>query len=239
MASKTISQRISLEGGEEFRKKLEDIGTAGEKSFKQIATAGQNAKIDPQQFDRVKQALDNLAAAGSQLGQQLQQLGQASASFGTAGTQAAQQVTTGLQQTGTATQQTATGFKSAAAEANNLGIRIGIVAGITEAATSKLLGFVNTLRAALAPGALLKGVVDTGNAIHDQAEELNLSVAAWLKLRQALSETSVSTDDAKTALEKLTTTIDDAKGGIGRLGASTQQVVKFADGHRRLDHQIE
>ena len=37
MAAKTISQRISLEGSDDIRKKLEELGKSGEQAFKQIS----------------------------------------------------------------------------------------------------------------------------------------------------------------------------------------------------------
>lgn len=72
----TISQRITLEGAEDIRKKLEDLGKAGEQAFKQIQDAAKKPIVDPAQIDKSKQAFDQLAAAATRTGAAIQQAGQ-------------------------------------------------------------------------------------------------------------------------------------------------------------------
>ena len=172
----TISQRITLDGGDDIKKQLEAIGVAGEKSFKQIQDAAQKSQIDPARFQQTKQAVDALATTGSQLANQFLKLAQAASAFGTQGAQATAQVTTGLNQTNAAAQgagtsllSAATAFKLAAA---------AIVVGI---------------------GAVIKGLTtgtgETAKEIDDQAGKLKISVAQWLELRKAIVAVDGSNDD--------------------------------------------
>src|SRR4029077_19498194 len=152
----TISQRISMEGAEDIRRKLLELGRAGEQAFKQIQAAAAKPIIDPAQIDNGKQALDQLAQAAENTG---------------------------------------TAFKSAASEATKLGVQIGVVAGVAQALTNKLLGMAAALKTALAPSELLKGAVETGKAISDQANKLKLTVPEWLKLSKAIADAGVSQED--------------------------------------------
>ena len=69
----TISTRIAIEGGDEIRRQLQDLGKAVEAAFKQIAAIADAAKIDP----ATQQSFDDLAEAGKKLGQQFGDLGAA------------------------------------------------------------------------------------------------------------------------------------------------------------------
>jgi hypothetical protein len=209
MAGKTISQRITLEGSEDIRKQLEALGKAGEQSFKQIQDAAKKPITDPAQIDKTKQAIDQLVTAGTNLGQQFDALTGSAQRFGTAGAQAADQVTTGL--------------KESAAIA-------GAVAGIFQAATTKLIGMVSQLRAALAPSALREAAVKAGTEISDQAGKIGASIPEMLAFRKALESSSLSADDFVKSGEKIAKMVAGAQGGVARLSDTvTETVSKFGD----------
>jgi hypothetical protein len=69
----TISTRIAIEGGDEIRRQLQDLGKAVEAAFKQIAAIADAAKIDP----ATQQSFDDLAEAGKKLGAQFGDLADA------------------------------------------------------------------------------------------------------------------------------------------------------------------
>src|SRR5262245_22555223 len=89
----TISQRITLEGGEQLKKQLEDLGKAGKQAFESIQTAGQKVQVDPQKFE---------------------DLAKATQVFGAEGTKAANAVTQSLNQTNEAAVKTGDSFLSTA-----------------------------------------------------------------------------------------------------------------------------
>jgi hypothetical protein len=80
----TITTRISIDGAEDIRKKLEALGAAGEKAFKQIQDAAKKPIIDPAQIDRSKQAFDQLAVAAQRTGNAIEQAGRQSEAAGQA-----------------------------------------------------------------------------------------------------------------------------------------------------------
>src|ERR1700754_2826237 len=47
MAGSTITQRIALEGADQIKQALGQIGEAGRNAFQQIRDAGQSVKLDP------------------------------------------------------------------------------------------------------------------------------------------------------------------------------------------------
>jgi hypothetical protein len=226
MAAKTISQRISLEGSEDIRKKLEQLGTAGEQAFKQIQDAAKKPITDPAQIDRTKQAIDQLVQAGTKLGQQFQALTGSAQQFGAAGAQSAQQVTTALDQTGKAAEQVGAGFQQSAVK---VGAIAGAVAGVFQAAANKLISIVGQLRAELAPSALVKGVVKTSEEISDQADKIGATADQWLALRKAMTEAGVSQEDMSKALEKAGGVLDKAKGGAAQLGKGVSELSTFSN----------
>jgi predicted transcriptional regulator len=194
MAGKTISQRIALEGGDDIKKKLEELGAAGEKSFKQIADAAQKAKVDPQQYVQTQQALNQLVTTGSQLANQFLQLAQAVTAFGGQGAQATAAVATGLNAANAAAQQTGATMQQA-------GQRI---ASAGQGAGESLISTANKWRLAAAGivvaigaivTALTKGAVETGAKIAEQAEKLKLSTEQWVALRHAIAAAGGSFDD--------------------------------------------
>src|SRR5262245_9013948 len=136
MASKTISQRITLEGAEDIRKKLQELGKAGEAAFKQIQDAASKPIADPQQMARSRQAVDQLVVAGQRLSEQFQALTGDARQFGQAGAQAGQQAAAGLNQTNAAAQQVGASVQMSATK---FGLLAGAVAGATQAVTAKLI----------------------------------------------------------------------------------------------------
>src|SRR4249919_1940537 len=102
--AKTISQRITLEGSEDIKKRFEELGKAGEKSFKQIQDAAEKTKVDPARIDETKKAFDNLGAAGSKLGSQFSALANSLLNFGSAGTKSFTDVATAAAGTAQAAQ---------------------------------------------------------------------------------------------------------------------------------------
>jgi hypothetical protein len=221
--AKTISQRISLEGSEDIRKKLEQLGKTGEQAFKQIQDAAKKPITDPAQVDKTKQAIDQLVVAGTKLGQQFQALTGSAQQFGTAGEKAGQQVTTALDQTGKAAEQVGAGFQQSAVK---VGAVAGAVAGVFQAATSKLIGIVGQLQAAFAPSALVKGVVETSKEISDQADKLKLTTEQWIALRKELDASGISAEDFVKSGEGLLKKLGDAQGGVARLGDVTETTTR-------------
>jgi hypothetical protein len=229
MASKTISQRITLEGSDDIKKQLEALGKAGETSFKQIQDAARNTKIDPARVDDTKQAFDRLGTAGQQLGTQFKALAESVVSFGSQGTKSALDVATGLQKTAAAAQQVGSAIGQASQQIGASG----------ESASAKLVSTATAFKLAAAgvvaaiaalTSSLTKGAVETGAALVDQAEKLKLTTAQWLELRKAAASAGISVDDVQKSLSKISGTAADAKGGIAQLGSATDQAVKTADG---------
>jgi hypothetical protein len=227
MASKTISQRIALEGGDDIKKKLEELGAAGEKSFKQIADAAQKAKVDPQQYAQTQQALNGLVTTGSQLANQFLQLAQAVTAFGSQGTQATAAVATGLNAANAAAQQTGATMQRAGQQ----------VAGAGQTAGESLISTANKWRLAaagivLAIGAvvtaLTKGAVETGAKIAEQAQKLKLSTEQWVALRQAIAGAGGSFDDFIKGAGTTVGLIEKMKDEIAK--ASTTIKIMGADG---------
>lgn len=228
MAGKTISQRIALEGGDELKKKLEELGAAGEKSFKQIQAAAEKTKVDPAQFAQFKQALDGLISTGSQLANQFLQLAKAASTFGTQGAQATAAVTAGLNQANAAAQQTGRTMQQAGQQ----------VAGAGEAAGTSLISTANKWRLAAVGiagaiaavvSALTKGAVETGAKIAEQAEKLKLSTQQWVELRQAIAAAGGSFDEFVKGAGKAISMLTTAKEAIGK--TSKDFKVLDADGN--------
>jgi hypothetical protein len=229
MASKTISQRITLEGSDDIKKQLEALGKAGEASFKQIQTAAQNTKIDPARVDDTKQAFDRLGTAGQQLGTQFKALAESVVSFGSQGTKSALDVASGLQKTAAAAQQVGSAIGQASQQIGASG----------ESASTKLVSTATAFKLAAAgvvaaiaaiTSSLTKGAVETGSALVDQAEKLKLTTAQWLELRKAAAGAGISVDDFQKSISKIAGSAADAKGGIAQLGSATDQAVKTTDG---------
>lgn len=215
--AKTISQRITLEGGEDIRKKLEELGRAGEQAFKQIQDAAKKPITDPAQIDKTRQAIGDLVQASQRLGQQYQALTTNAAQFGATGAQAGQQAAAGLNQTSSAA-------RSATQETVKLGIVLGTIAGVVQAATTKVISLAGQLRQALAPSELLKGTVETSKAIAEQADKIGATIPQWLALRKAMTEAGVANDDMLKALEKASGVLEKAKGGTADLGRGVNEL---------------
>jgi hypothetical protein len=214
-----ISQRISLEGGDDIAKKLKELGDAGEKSFKQIADAAAKAKVDPAQFTQTKQAIDGLVITGSQLANQFLQLAQAATRFGTQGTQATAAVTAGLNQTNAAARQTGATMQQVGQQ----------VAAAGQTSGSELISTANKWRLAAvgivaAVGAIVtaltKGAVETGAKIAEQAEKLKLTTEQWVALRQAIASAGGSFGDFEKGAGKTVDLIGKMKDEIGKVSTT-------------------
>jgi len=227
MAGKTISQRISLEGAEDIRKALEQLGKSGEAAFKQIQDAAKKPITDPAQIERTKQAVDQLATASQQLARQFNSASGSADQFGTTGTQAANQVTGALNQTGAAAQQVGAGLQQSAVK---FGAVAGAVAGVFQAATSKLIGIVGELRAAFAPSALLKGVVETGKEISDQADKIKATTEQWIALRKEIAASGISNADFVKSAEGVVKKLEESRGGVARLSGSITESTHAVQG---------
>jgi hypothetical protein len=211
----TISQRISLEGSEDIRKKLEDLGKAGEKSFKQISDAASNVKVDPARVDQTKQAFDRLGAAGAQLGDQFKGLAESVVSFGSRGVKSALDVASGLQQTAAAAEQVGSAIGQAsqqiAVSGQSASQRLISTATAFKIAAAGIVGAIAAIT-----NALTKGAVETGSTIADQAEKLKIPTEQWVELRKAIAGSGVSNEDfvksADTANKQLDKMRDELKG---------------------------
>lgn len=226
----TISQRISLEGSEDIRKKLEALGAAGEQAFKQIQDAAKKPISDPAQIDKTKESMNELAAAATKLGPQFQALATSARAFGTEGAKATQQVTTGLNQTGEAAQQAGAAIQQAGQQASTAGQSAG--GGLISAATAFKIAAVGIVAAiAAVTDALTKGAVESGNAIAAQAEKIGLSIQQWLDLRKGILSAGLSADDFAGKTSKIGELMKGAAGGIARVNASmTEQAIMTQNG---------
>jgi hypothetical protein len=227
--AKTISQRITLEGGDDIKKQLEALGKAGEASFKQIQDAAQKTQIDPARVNETKQAFDQLGSAGAQLGTQFKALAESVIGFGSQGTKSALDVASGLQKTAAAAQQVGSAIGQASQQIGASGETAG--AKLISTATAFKLAAAGIVAAIAAiTSSLTKGAVETGSALADQAEKLKLTTAQWIELRKAAAGASISNADFEKSISKITGTAADAKGGIAKLGDATQTAVKGLDG---------
>lgn len=213
--AKTISQRITLEGGDAVRKQLEELGKAGEKSFQQITDAAQKAKIDPQQYAQTRQALDGLIATGTQLANQFLALARATATFGDQGTRAAAAVATGLNQTSAAAQQTGATMAQAGQQAATAGQTAGTA--LISTANKWRLAAVGIVAAITAiTSALTRGAAETATKIAGEAGKLQLSIEQWVALRKAIAGTGLSFDDFVKGAGKAVDLISKLKEEIAR-----------------------
>ncbi|MGN6469645.1 MAG: hypothetical protein ACTHLC_08695, partial [Rhizobiaceae bacterium] len=75
MAKNTLSQRIALDGGQDIKKELEALGSAGEKVFKQLQRAADQLKGPPAGFEARLKAIQaqfkSIAADFTAVGQKL------------------------------------------------------------------------------------------------------------------------------------------------------------------------
>ena len=220
--AKTISQRISLEGSEDIRRRLEELGKAGEQAFKQIQTAAQQPIADPAQLERTKRAVDDLVVSAQRLGQQFQPLTSNVIQFGTAGTQATQQVTAGLNQTETAAQKTGATIARTGQQAETAGASAGnalLSAATKFGLAAAAIGAGITAAAA----ALVKGTVDTATQVTEQADKVKLSVAQWQQLRSVQAGSAAQQENLAGSLARMSNLIDSAHGGVQRLSGSLRQ----------------
>src|SRR4029077_20489762 len=165
--SKTISQRIALEGSDDIKKKLEELGAAGEKSFKQIQDADAKTKVDPARIDETKRAFDNLGTAGAKLGTQFTALANSVLNFGAAGTKSFSDVATAAAGTAQAAQQVGTAVAQSSQQ----------VAASGQSTSSALISTANVWRIAAVGivaaisavvSALIKGAGETAKTITGQ-----------------------------------------------------------------------
>src|SRR4051794_30826110 len=84
MAGSTITQRIALEGAEQIKQALSQIGKVGQEAFAQIQTAGENVKLE-KPFGAVDTAASR---AGSSIDTMRVRVSNASGAFGAARTAA-------------------------------------------------------------------------------------------------------------------------------------------------------
>ena len=78
MAKKTITQRIALEGGDEIRKGLKELGDAGQDAFKKISDSANSSKFGEQLSPRIRQ----IEGEARELGKALRDTGEAALEAG-------------------------------------------------------------------------------------------------------------------------------------------------------------
>ena len=81
MARPTISQRIALEGGDQIRKALADLGKAGEDAFAQLQKAGEKVNLSAP-ITAIEGATKRTGAVVDELRQRLTGAGGAAAQSG-------------------------------------------------------------------------------------------------------------------------------------------------------------
>src|SRR5215203_2005891 len=84
----TISQRIALEGAEEIKRMLAEIGQTGEKAFEQVKDAVEKAQSNlakvSSAVEGVEKQVGKVAAAGGSFAGAIKELGGAAGRFGEA-----------------------------------------------------------------------------------------------------------------------------------------------------------
>jgi len=84
MAGSTITQRIALEGADQIKQALAQIGKAGQEAFQQIQQAGENIKLD-RPLGAVEAAANR---AGTSIDNMRSRMANAGGAFGVAGSAA-------------------------------------------------------------------------------------------------------------------------------------------------------
>lgn len=78
----SISQRISLEGADQVKKQLDDIGRSGADAFAKLQSSAAGLKLDDNAFPKIKLRLAEIGTAAGELGAQFSRLGDAFVSSG-------------------------------------------------------------------------------------------------------------------------------------------------------------
>lgn len=224
-----LSQRISLEGGEELRRKFEELGKAGEGAFKAIKDAAKGPIVEPAQFEAGRRAIDGLIQTGSQLARQFLELADNAKKFGTAGEQAGQKTTAALKETEGAAQSAGQAIAAVGREsqtaAQNTAVGLISSANAFRLAAAGLAASITVVTDALA-----KGASETAVKFKEEAESLKLTITQWAQLRREIADAGKSVGDFKGGVENIVDLFKKAKDGIPQLtkGAVTFKTLSGA-----------
>src|SRR5436190_1641956 len=196
MAGSTITQRIALEGAEQIKQALSQIGKVGQEAFGQIQAAGENVKLD-KPFNAVDAAGGR---AGSSIDTMRVRVSGASSAFGAARTAAqglgdqvgnAASAMTGAQRagaalanavlaTGGAMRSVGSAVASGSAHFTNLNFGVTSVAGAFRNAIGEVLKTTGALAALPATlFALAKSASSTAGEIRNSALAAGVSTTAY------------------------------------------------------------
>lgn len=200
----TISQRISIEGGDDIRKQLEALAKAAAAAFAQIQGAVEKIEVDP----KTEQAFADLAAAGSKLAEQFGGLAKV-----------ASDTAPEIEETGKAAATAAEGFAK-------LGDEGGKAAeGITAVGDASKQSAANTEKAATGYADLALNVVRTGAAVGSTAAGFASAGAATATLGVQTVTAAASVGTLALGLgSTLFAAIGVAVGALGVLGAALERI---------------
>jgi hypothetical protein len=213
----TISTRIAIEGGDEIRRQLQDLGKAVEAAFKQIADIADKAKIDP----ATQQSFQDLSEASAKLGQQFGDLAaaadKAAQPIGASG-EAADKAAAGFGSLGEASGKAAEGIAKAGEASQQAGDKV------KESSTSYTQLGLEVVRTGAAVAQAAGGIAQAGAA------------TATLGVQTVTAVASVGTF-ALTLASTLAPAVGAAVAALGVLGGWLERIA-FADARlsETLDH---
>lgn len=227
MAPRTINQRISLEGGEQIRRSLQEVGQAGERAFRQIQSAARNVANTNIPTDQIKRQLAEVGRAGEQAFRQIRQSADQVRQTTAQANQPIQQQTSFFSTllgrvtlVAGAVTALAASYLAAARSASQATVDLGRQA---DAAKLSITSFQN-----------LRGTLTQLNLTEDEAGQ------AANKLRDALRN---AFDEGKAALEKFGVRFPPVTAQVQKFGAEMEvfgaRFISGRNGAQSLAEQIE
>jgi hypothetical protein len=183
-----ISNRMSLDGGDDIRKQMLAIGDAGEQLFRGLkALADQFGRIDASQLDQVRPKLQQTSAAVAETNARFGELG---GQFGKVGS-AATTTTASVNETGTSLLGYAT--------------KIGVAVGALALAASAIIS------------SIAKAAADTTSQLQTSATKFGLTTEAYQRLAKVADDANLSVDSFNKILGDIDRASTAAAGSIQRI----------------------
>jgi hypothetical protein len=230
----TISQRISIEGGDDIRKQLEALAKAASSAFAQIEDAASKAQIDPQTqkaVDGLVAAFGDLTQASAKTAPPLEQVGEAATAAGEGLGKAAEEsakAAEGIAKTGDAAEKSSTSYANLALNVVRTGAAVGsAAASVASAGTATAALGVQAVTAAAAVGtfALSLGSVFVG-AIGAAVAGLGILAAALERIAFDDARLSDTLDHLATKTRDIGQSFTDLQVGqqaFGQIGISAEK----------------
>src|SRR6188508_2795371 len=249
MATSTITQRIALEGADQIKQALAQIGKVGEAAFAQIQAAGENVKLD-KPFGAVDAAAGR---AGASIDTMRVRVSDASDAFGTArssaralGDQVGKAATSmsGAERagaalanvvlaTGTAMRGVGSAVAAGSAQFTNLNFGVTSIAGAFRNAVGEVLKTTAALGALPATlFALAKSAASTASEIRNNAQAAGTTTTAYQEFAAAAGKLGSDQDQ----IGKAFAAIEESTGGVQRAIDDAQKTNArfFASGSHSL-----